>query len=167
MAEERDTAMADDRTDPAVVLPEASPASGARTTGREPSGAAIGWITFAGVVMIIGGSFEVLAGLAALINPGAFTATDTIFEQTAESWGWWHVIVGAIMLLAGLGVFTGNVLARIVGVIAATISAIAAFVWLPIYPIWGIIVIAVDIAVIWALTAHGRDIQKAERMEEM
>ena len=68
------------------------------------------------------------------------------------------------MILAGFGVFTGNVLARIVGVIGAAVSAIAAFAWLPIYPVWGIIVIAADIAVIWALTAHGRDIQKAERM---
>lgn len=155
-------------TDSAVVLPEASPARGAARTSGEPSGAAIGWISFAGVVMIIGGSFEVLAGLAALINPDAFTATDTIFEQGAESWGWWHLIVGTIVLLAGFGVFTGNVLARIVGVTAAAISAIGAFVWLPIYPIWGITLIAVDIAVIWALTAHGRDIQKnAERMGEM
>ena len=124
----------------------------------------MGWITFAGIVMIVGGSFEILAGLAALINPDSFTAVDSIFEQTAESWGWWHLIVGAIVVLAGFGVFTGNVLARIVGVIGAALSAISAFVWLPIRPIWGIVVIAVDIAVIWALTAHGRDIQKAERM---
>ena len=130
----------------------------------EPSGAAIGWIAFAGIIMIVGGSFQIIAGLAALINPDSFTAVDSIFEQTAESWGWWHLIVGVIVVLAGLGVFTGNVLARIVGVIGATVSAIAAFVWLPIRPIWGILVIAVDLAVIWALTAHGRDIQKAERM---
>ncbi len=130
----------------------------------EPSGAAIGWITFAGIVMIVAGSFEIFAGLAALINPDSFTGVDSIFKQNAESWGWWHLLVGAVIVLAGFGVFTGNVLARIVGVIAATVSAIAAFVWLPIYPVWGILVIAVDIAVIWALTAHGRDIQKAERM---
>lgn len=140
-----------------VRVPDAGPISA-------PSGAAIGWITFAGIVMIVAGSFEIIAGLAVLINPDSFTGVDSIFEQNAESWGWWHLIVGAIVVLAGFGVFTGNVLARIVGVIGATVSAIAAFVWLPIYPVWGILVIAVDIAVIWALTAHGRDIQKAERM---
>ena len=140
-----------------VRVPDAGPIS-------EPSGAAIGWITFAGVIMIVAGSFEIIAGLAALINPDSFGAVDSIFEQNAESWGWWHLIVGAVVVLAGFGVFTGNILARIVGVIAAAISAIAAFAWLPIYPVWGIVVIAVDIAVIWALTAHGRDIQKAERM---
>lgn len=54
---------------------------------------------------------------------------------------------------------TGNLAARIVGVIVASLSAIAAFMYLPWYPIWAIVVIAVDIAVIWALTAHGRDVE--------
>ncbi len=71
------------------------------------------------------------------------------------------------MFLSGLGVFAGNILARTVGVIAALISAISAFVWMPIYPVWGIIIIAMDFAVIWALTVHGRDMQKAERMDQM
>ena len=151
-------------TEPSVGTQGQSPVRVPDAPISEPSGAAIGWIAFAGIIMIVGGSFQIIAGLAALINPDSFTAVDSIFEQTAESWGWWHLIVGAIVVLAGLGVFTGNVLARIVGVIGATVSAISAFVWLPIRPIWGILVIAVDIAVIWALTAHGRDIQKAERM---
>ena len=151
-------------TEPSVGTQGQSPVRVPDAPISEPSGAAIGWIAFAGIIMIVGGSFQIIAGLAALINPDSFTAVDSIFEQTAESWGWWHLIVGVIVVLAGLGVFTGNVLARIVGVIGATVSAIAAFVWLPIRPIWGILVIAVDIAVIWALTAHGRDIQKAERM---
>jgi hypothetical protein len=131
---------------------------------KQPSGAAVGWIAFAGFVMILGGSFGMLAGLAAIINPDYFDEVDSIFEQSAGTWGWWHLIVGAVVLLAGFGVFSGNVLARTVGVIAATVSAISAFLWLPIYPIWGICIIAIDIAVIWALTAHGRDIQKAEEM---
>jgi uncharacterized membrane protein len=151
-----------------VVVPESSSTRRVtRVPEGEPSGAAIGWITFAGIIMIVAGSFEIVAGLAALINPDSFAGMDSIFEQNAESWGWWHLLIGAVVVLAGFGVFTGNVLARIVGVIAATVSAIAAFVWLPIYPVWGILVIAADIAVIWALTAHGRDIQKSERMGAM
>ena len=67
--------------------------------------------------MIMVGSFQVIAGLAVLIDPDSFTAVDSIFEQTAESWGWWLLLVGAVVVLAGFGVFTGNVLARIVGVI--------------------------------------------------
>ena len=151
-------------TEPNVGTQGQSPVRVPDAPISEPSSAAIGWISFAGIMMIVVGSFQILGGLAVLINSDSFTAVDSIFEQNAESWGWWLLLVGAVVVLAGFGVFTGNVLARIVGVVGATLSAISAFVWLPIRPIWGILVIAVDIAVIWALTAHGRDIQKAERM---
>lgn len=130
-----------------------------------PSGAAIGWISFAGFMLILGGSFAIFAGLGGIINPDSFVVTqDNVFKLSTTSWGWWHLIVGAIVLLSGFGVFAGNVLARTVGVIAATISGISAFVWMPIYPVWGVTLVAIDVAIIWALTAHGRDIQKAEAM---
>ncbi len=70
----------------------------------------------------------------------------------------------AVVLLAGIAVFSGNVLARTIGVIGATISALSSFVAIGLYPVWAICIIAVDIAVIWALTAHGRDIQKFGEM---
>jgi hypothetical protein len=62
------------------------------------------------------------------------------------------------VFLAGLAIFSGNVVARTVGVLFAIGSAISAFVWLPIQPVWSSIIIAIDVTVIWALTAHGRDI---------
>ena len=85
-----------------------------------------------------------------------------MFSFDTTTWGWIHLIVGIVVILAGFGIFTGNVLARSVGVIVAVVSAIANFMWLPYYPIWSVIVIAIDIAVIWALTAHGRDLARAE-----
>ena len=55
----------------------------------------IGWISFAGTVMIAGGSFAMLAGLAGIINPDAFVVTtDNILKLSTRSWGWWHLIVG-------------------------------------------------------------------------
>jgi hypothetical protein len=63
-----------------------------------------------------------------------------------------------VVVLAGFGLFSGAVWARTVGVILAVISAIVGFAWIPWYPVWGIVWIAVAIAVIWALTAHGRDV---------
>ncbi len=63
-------------------------------------------------------------------------------------------------MAAGFGIFSGNVAARTVGVIVAIISAVINFMWLPYYPVWAVIVIAIDIAVVWALTAHGRDLAK-------
>ncbi len=134
-------------------------------SGREPSGGAIGWISFAGILLIIGGSFAMLAGLGGIINPDSFVVTkDNVFKLSTTSWGWWHLIVGAIVFLSGFGVFTGNVLARTVGVIAAIVSMISAFVYISVYPVWGITIVAIDFAIIWALTVHGRDIQKAEQM---
>jgi hypothetical protein len=131
---------------------------------REPSRGAIGWITFAGILMIIGGGFAILQGLGWLINSDQFQGKDAVFSGSATTWGWIQLIVGAIVFFAGFGVFTGNVLARTVGVFAACASALTTFVSIRFYPVWGIIVIAMDLAIIWALTAHGRDIQKEQEM---
>ena len=126
---------------------------------REPSTWAVGWITFAGVVMIMVGFFHVMAGLAGLIDDDFFVATrNYVFQFDTTAWGWIHLILGIVMVLAGFFVFTGSVLARTVGVIIAVLSALAGFAWMPWYPIWGITIVAVAVSVIWALTAHGRDI---------
>ena len=137
-------------------------------SSRQPSGAAVGWIAFAGIMLIIAGSFSILAGLGGIINSTAFVVTkDNVFKLSTKSWGWWHLIVGTIVFLSGFGVFTGNVLARTVGVIAAVVSMISAFVYMSVYPVWGITIVAIDFAVIWALTAHGRDMQKAGEGDQM
>ena len=81
-----------------------------------------------------------------------------VLKLDITGWGWIHLVIGILVFLAGLGIFSGNVLARTVGVLVAIGSAIANFVWLPIQPVWSSIMIAVAVAVIWALTAHGRDI---------
>jgi hypothetical protein len=131
---------------------------------REPSAGAVGWISFAGIVMIISGGFSILQGLGMLINAEQFPGEDSVFSGDAKTWGWIVLLVGTIVLLSGLAVFTGNVLARTVGVIFASVSALTQFVSIQFRPVWAICVIAIDIAIIWALTAHGRDIQKASDM---
>jgi hypothetical protein len=72
--------------------------------------------------------------------------------------GWIHLIGGLIVMFAGFGLFSGAVWARTVGVIVAVISAIVNLAWMPWYPVWSIAMVAIAITVIWALTAHGRDI---------
>ena len=81
-----------------------------------------------------------------------------VFKFDITTWGWIHLIVGIVILASGFGIFTGNAAARTVGVIVAVLSAVVNFLWLPWYPLWAIVIIALDIAVIWALTIHGRDI---------
>jgi hypothetical protein len=128
-------------------------------SAREPSGWAVGWIFFASTMMVIIGAFHVIAGLVAIFDDEFYVTTrNYIFQFDATQWGWIHLILGIVVLLAGFYLFTGSVLARTVGVIMAMISAIAGFAWMPYYPIWGITLVAIAVAVIWALTAHGRDV---------
>jgi hypothetical protein len=125
------------------------------------SGWAVGWAAFAGVVLVMIGAFQAFAGLVAVVDDDFYVVTRSyVFEFDSTSWGWIHLVMGVIVFLAGVGIFSGNVLARTVGVIVAALSAVAAFTWLPYYPVWAIVILALDVAVIWALTAHGRDISE-------
>ena len=126
---------------------------------RQPSGWAVGWTFFAAFMMIMIGIFHVIAGLAALFEDEIYVlGQEYVFKFDVTTWGWIHMILGIVILLAGFGLFSGAVWARTVGVILAVISAVVGFAWLPWYPIWGIVIIAIAISVIWALTAHGRDV---------
>jgi hypothetical protein len=126
---------------------------------NEPSGWAIGWSLFAAVMLITVGCFQVIAGIAAIAEDDIYAQTPNyILELDVTTWGWAHLLLGAILILSGLGIMTGNVLARSVGVLVAAVSMVANFAFIPWYPIWSIAVIAIDVAVIWALTAHGRDV---------
>jgi hypothetical protein len=130
---------------------------------QDQSSVGAGWVMFAGVVMVIVGVFQAIAGLAGIIEDEFYVlGREYVFEFDATAWGWIHLVIGLVVLLAGFGVFSGNVLARTVGVIMAGLSMLAAFMWLPWYPVWAIVIIAIDIAVIWALTVHGRALANAE-----
>jgi hypothetical protein len=127
---------------------------------QEDEAKGAGWIMFAGVMMITIGIFQAFTGLVAIINDEFYVITpDYLLQFDATTWGWIHLIVGLIVLAAGFGVFSGNVLARTVGVLVALGSMLTNFAWLPWYPIWAITIIAIDVFVIWALTVHGRALE--------
>jgi len=126
---------------------------------NDRSGWAMGYAAFAGVILIMLGFYRAAAGLVALFNDEFYVETEKyLFQFDVTAWGWINLIIGIGVLVAGFGIFTGNVLARTVGVVAAAISGLAAFAWMPYYPFWGIVFVALSVAVIWALTTHGRDI---------
>lgn len=128
-------------------------------TGRGVSGWAIGWTWFAAIMMWIVGGLHAIVGLVALVNDEFYVATpDYLFQFDVTTWGWIHLIAGVIVFLAGIGVLSGQVWARTVGVILAVLSILANFAWLPWYPFWSIIMITANVFVIWALTIHGRDV---------
>lgn len=126
---------------------------------KEPSGWAIGWTAFAGITMLMAGGWWMISGLVALFNSEFFVVTQNyIFKFDVTTWGWVHLIIGLLVLLAGFGLFSGQVWARTVGVIIAVFMGLASFAWLPYYPVWAIVYIVASVAIIWALTVHGRDI---------
>ena len=130
----------------------------------DSSGWAVGWISFAGFMMILLGSFHAIAGLIGIIDDTFYVATQKyVFQFDRTTWGWINLILGIVVVLAGIGLFSGALWARIVGVIIGVISAIAGFAWLPYYPVWAILFIAVAISIIWALTAHGRDVERLQQ----
>jgi hypothetical protein len=123
------------------------------------SGVAVGFTYFAATMMILGGGLDLLQGLAAVIRSNYFVVTPHYaYTLNATSWGWVHMILGVILVLAGAALINGSMWARTVGVIFAILAAIANFMWLPYQPVWSIIVIALCVLVIWALTVHGRDV---------
>jgi hypothetical protein len=123
------------------------------------SGLAVGMTVFAGTIMIMIGVMHVFQGIVALVNDTFYVAGEEwVLQLDVTSWGWVHVILGAVVALAGFFVFSGAVWARTIGVIMAVVSGLASFAWLPYYPVWALVVIALDVFVIWALTAHGREI---------
>jgi hypothetical protein len=123
-----------------------------------------GWIMFASVMMIIAGSLNMLYGFIAVVNDawvGWNEATSNAVVLDLSEWGWVHIILGGCVFLAGLGVLSGNILARTIGVVVAGVSLIGNFLFIPVYPVWSLIIIVLDVLVIWALTAHGREMRSA------
>jgi hypothetical protein len=121
-----------------------------------------GWIVFAATMMIIGGSLNMLYGFVALVNDtwvGWNTVTSNAVVLDVTQWGWVHLLLGFILLVSGLGVMSGNILARTIGVLVAGLSLIGNFFFIPVYPIWALTIIVIDVLVIWALTAHGREMR--------
>jgi hypothetical protein len=118
----------------------------------------VGWIGFAAVMMVISGMLNLFYGVIAAINDEwVVWGNRANLYLDVSTWGWVHIALGAIVAIAGLALFSGNILARSIGVLMATVSIMTNFLWLPAYPIWSLIVITLNVLVIWALTVHGRD----------
>jgi hypothetical protein len=121
------------------------------------SGWAVGIAWFAGVTMVMIGAFQAIEGLAALIKDQFYVVTPKYaFDVDVTAWGWIHLILGVLVAVAGYFVFTGRTWARAVGIVFAVLNAVAQFFFVPYYPVWAILLIALDVAVIWALAVYGR-----------
>ncbi|WP_406059638.1 hypothetical protein OG462_20830 [Streptomyces sp. NBC_01077] len=119
--------------------------------------AAGGWVVFAAVMMIFVGAMTLFQGIAGIAKDDVFVTTrNYVYQFSLTGWGWVHLILGIIMVLAGIALFKGALWARFIGVALAALGMIANFMWLPYYPFWAMLLIAIDVIVIWALCAAPR-----------
>jgi hypothetical protein len=117
-----------------------------------PSGAALGLTIMAAAFMMVSGLLGFFEGLAAIIRGSFFVVLPNYaFSLSAVGWGWVHLAIGAVLFIAGAALFTGHLWARIAGVVLASFAIVANFVSLPYYPVWGVVVIALNAFVIWDL----------------
>ncbi|HVD24938.1 MAG TPA: hypothetical protein VNB86_03000 [Gaiellaceae bacterium] len=128
------------------------------TRSKPVSGWAVGFTAFAGAIMLMVGIFQAFAGLAAILNDEFFVRRPNYtYDIDITGWGWIHLIIGIIVAAAGFAVFSGAAWARAVGITIALLSAIANFFFIPVYPVWAVLIIALDVVVIWALATYTED----------
>jgi hypothetical protein len=116
---------------------------------------ATGLVAFAAAMLIMLGVFQMLEGLAALVNDEVLvTVRGYVYEFDVTAWGWTHLLIGAGAALTGVFLIRGAVWARAVGIFVAGLSAVANFLFIPYYPVWSLLIIALNVAVIWALVSY-------------
>jgi hypothetical protein len=120
-----------------------------------------GWIVFAAFMMLFNGVIGVIQGLMALVNDDYYhvTADGLALSVNYTAWGFVHLLLGVALFASGIGVSSGNVAARAVGVALAGVNALVALAFIEAAPVWGAVVIVVDILVIYALTVHGSELR--------
>lgn len=121
----------------------------------------VGWVVFAGMMLVLVGSFHVIQGLVALFRDEVYIVgrSGMVVNVDYTAWGWTHVIAGAISIAVGACLLAGQMWARIVAVLVAVVSAIINVSFIPAYPVWSVAMIAIDVLVIWAITVHGDEIK--------
>ena len=127
---------------------------------RQDATGVSGWVTggyaFAIVMLVIIGVFQAIAGLVAIIDDDFYVVGQNYtFNFDTSGWGWIHLLLGLLLILVGYFLYTGAVWAVVFAIVLAGLSAIANFFFIPYYPFWSILLIALDVWVIWALTRPG------------
>lgn len=129
-----------------------------RGAAPHPSGAWTGWVQFGGILMTVVGAFAVIEGFLALFLPTTYVTTDVVvLTLTFVGWGWLHIILGALVLVVGLSLLRDEIpgWARGVAIVLVALNTLVQLAWLPAYPIWSILLIALDVMIIASLVAVG------------
>jgi hypothetical protein len=123
---------------------------------EEISGWAAGGVVFAATVLLMVGIFQAITGFVAIIDDNFYVVTQNYtFDLDTTAWGWVHLILGLLLAVVGWSLFARKTWAGVAAITIAMLSAIANFFFIPYYPFWAILMIALAVWVIWALTRPG------------
>ncbi|MGW3470413.1 DUF7144 family membrane protein [Saccharopolyspora sp. NPDC000995] len=121
----------------------------------------VGWVYFAAVVLLLAGIVQVINGLIAFARSGTtYVIPAGAVQISYAGVGWSFLITGAVLVLTGIGLFGGRTWARAVAIVMAVISVLANLAFFTAYPLWSAVVIVLDVIVIYALAAHGREVSR-------
>jgi hypothetical protein len=114
-----------------------------------------GWITFAGIMLLVTGTVNIIEGFVALWEDKyVLMLSGSLYLVDVTGWGWAVLIFGLLLVAAGLGLFSGRTWARVTAVVIVALHAAAQVLWIGAYPIWSLLMIALDVVVLFALTAR-------------
>ena len=121
----------------------------------------LGWVYFAGIIMIMLGFFQAIAGLVAIFDDTFYLVTKggLVVSLDYTVWGWVHLIIGLVAVRRGVRGHGGKTWGRTIGIILAVVSAVVNMAFIGAYPWWSIIIITMDVLIIYALAVHGREAQ--------
>lgn len=121
----------------------------------------VGWIGFASFMLLLGGAFALIAGFVALFKDTVVyqASSNTAWVLSYTQWGWAHILLGLLAILAAGSLASGKMYGRVIAVLVALGSAVANMAFVPVYPVWSLLIITVDILVIWAVTVHGGELK--------
>jgi hypothetical protein len=129
-----------------------------RGTATRPSPWATGLALFAGVVMTVVGVNQVFLGIAAIVKDNVYVQMPNyVYGLDLTVWGWLHLVFGLVLVLTGIMVIAGKAWARGLGIGLVALNLIANFLFIPFYPVWSLLVVALDVAVIWGLAVYRED----------
>jgi hypothetical protein len=114
-----------------------------------------GWLTFAGIMIVIVGVLNVIYGIAAIDDSSFFVNDQKYIFSNLNTWGWVTLILGIVQILAASSIWRGGQFGRWFGILGAGLSSIAALLAIPAYPFWSLAIFAVDVAIIYGLAAYG------------
>jgi len=120
---------------------------------QDVSSGAVGGVAFSATLMVVIGSFSTIAGLASLLDEDfVVVSRHYAFDLDVTAWGWIHLVLGLAMAAVGVGLFANATWAGVVAIVLAGLIAIDYFFFIPYEPLWSVIVIALSVWVIWAVT---------------